>query len=157
MSNTTYQSGMFGMMFYKGTRPGIPGIYNRIVRAWDKGPFSHMEVVFSDGMAASSSFEDRGVRFKEIKFSNDRWEFVQLPTSLESMARQYFVDRAGKVKYDLLGNLHFIVGFISESKNKEFCSESGAASIGLQEPWRYTPNSLHRVVQRLSQWNTAYA
>ena len=48
--------------FYKGTRPGLQGIYSRAVRAIDRGPYSHCELVFSDGLSASASYIDGGVR-----------------------------------------------------------------------------------------------
>ena len=49
--------------FYKGTRPGWQGIYSRAVRVIDRGPYSHCELVFSDGLSASASYIDGGVRF----------------------------------------------------------------------------------------------
>lgn len=41
--------------FYKATRPGLQGIYSRAVRWIDRGPYSHSEPVFSDGLSASAS------------------------------------------------------------------------------------------------------
>lgn len=41
--------------FYKSTRPGWTGLYNRIIRWWERGDYSHCELIFSDGLAASSS------------------------------------------------------------------------------------------------------
>ena len=52
----------FSAAFYQGTRPGLPGLYNRLVRWLDRGEFSHCELVFGDGMSASASFMDHGVR-----------------------------------------------------------------------------------------------
>jgi hypothetical protein len=141
----------FGMMFYKGTRPGIPGIYNRFVRAWDSGPYSHVEVTFSDGWSASSSFEDKGVRFKLIDFDPAKWDFVSLPPEMEDEARTYFVERAGRVKYDLQGNFHFMIGFIPHANSREFCSESGAGCIKLEDSWRFTPNSLSVMARHISK------
>src|SRR3546814_7608950 len=40
------------------------GIYSRVTRLVDGGPYSHCELVFSDGLSASASFIDGGVRFK---------------------------------------------------------------------------------------------
>lgn len=42
--------------FYRGTRPGLQGIYSRAVRWIDRGPYSHSELVFSDGLSASEGF-----------------------------------------------------------------------------------------------------
>ena len=45
---------------YKGTLPGWRGWISRLVRFADRGPYSHCEVVFSDGMCASASWLDGG-------------------------------------------------------------------------------------------------
>lgn len=140
----------FGMMFYKSTRPGIPGLYNRIVRAWDKGQYSHVEVTFSNGESASASMEDKGVRFKDIEYDPSRWDFVPLPPYLEAEAREYFVEHDGK-KYDLQGNFHFVIGFIPDNPNRKFCSEAAVESIGLCEGWRYTPNNAYPVALAISE------
>ena len=52
--------------FYKATRPGWQGIYSRAVRWIDRGPYSHAELVFSDGLSASASYIDGGVRLKRM-------------------------------------------------------------------------------------------
>lgn len=135
----------FRVALYKGTRPGVPGIYNRAVRAWERGPYSHCEMIFSDGLAASSSFEDGGVRFKDIQFDTERWDFIGLPADLERSARDWFKDHEGE-GYNLMGNVNHIVGFIPGSKGKSFCSEAVAASLGVPEPWRYGPNALASIL-----------
>jgi hypothetical protein len=127
--------------FYRGTRPGLPGIYNRGVRWWTRSPYSHCELIFNDGMAASSSFMDGGVRFKRIDFDPEHWDFVDLPAHLEPTARAWFAAHAGQ-PYDLLGNLHFLLGPVADDKFKWFCSESIAAALGIADPWRYDPGVL---------------
>ncbi len=78
--------------FYKATRPGLQGIYSRAVRWIDRGPYSHAELVFSDGLSASASWMDGGVRFKRIDYDPERWDFVTLPDSLEPQARAWFAE-----------------------------------------------------------------
>ena len=63
---------------YKGKRGGTAGFFDAAVRWWTRGPYSHVELVFSDGMSASSSMRDGGVRFKEIEYHPDRWDFIEL-------------------------------------------------------------------------------
>lgn len=138
----------FQMAFYKGTRPGVAGVYNRAVRMWFKGKYSHVEVIFSDGMAASASFSDGGVRFKEIDFNDGKWDIIDLPPEWEAAARKYFEDHEGE-SYDILGNLHFIIGVIPEGRRKKFCSEACGAAIGIEDAWRYEPTALYYVVKRL--------
>lgn len=132
---------MMRAAFYSGTRPGLAGIYNRLVRWWTRSPYSHVELIFSTGHAASSSFADGGVRFKTINFDPTRWDFVDLPGHLERAAWEWFEEHRGQ-KYDLLGNLQFVIAPVREDKRKWFCSESVAAALGLPDPWRYDPGTL---------------
>lgn len=138
----------FRIAFYKGTRPGIAGIYNRGVRLWTRGPYSHVELIFSDGIAASASFADGGVRFKSIEFDPTHWDIIDLPAEWEASARAYFEAHEGE-KYDLLGNLHFVIGAVADSRDRKFCSEAVAGALDLGDPWRYEPNALFSAVTRL--------
>ncbi len=134
--------------FYKGTRPGLKGQYNRIVRLWERGPYSHCELIFSDGMSASSSFEDGGVRFKRIEFDPARWDFIELPWADEQKARDWFERNKGKA-YDLMGNVRFIADPLADGKDKWFCSESLAEALGIEDSWRYGPNALAAVLRSI--------
>lgn len=131
--------------FYKSTRPGWQGLYSRLVRWIDHGPYSHCELIFSDGLSASASYIDGGVRFKRIAFDPEHWDFIDLPTVLEPAARAWFEAHAGKC-YDVWGNVRFLLPWLSDSVDKWFCSEALAAAIGLREPWRYGPNGLAAVL-----------
>ena len=133
---------------YKSTRPGMAGLYNRAVRLWTRSAYSHAELIFSDGMAASSSFLDGGVRFKRIAFDPDHWDFVEIVGD-ENTVRQWFIDHEGKA-YDLIGNLGFVIGFIRDGADKWSCAESIAAALGYLESWRYSPAILHSVITHQS-------
>lgn len=132
--------------FYKGTRPGLAGIYSRGVRLWTRSPYSHAEIIFSDGMAASSSFIDGGVRFKHIKFEPAHWDFIEIDAD-EDAVRQWFAVHEGRA-YDLLGNLGFVIGFIRDGSDKWSCAESIADALGYPEPWRYSPAILYSVIKK---------
>jgi hypothetical protein len=140
----------FKVAFYKVNHTGIQGIYSRGVRLWTKTPYSHCELIFSDGMAASASFMDHGVRFKAIEFDPAKWDFIDLPDYLEAKARQWFKDHEGQ-PYDLLGNLHFVIGVVGDDKNKWFCSEAVAAALGIDKAWRYDPGDLYPILKRISE------
>lgn len=140
--------GAFQAALYRGTRPGIPGLYNRAVRGRGRGDYSHMELVFSDSQSASSSFADGGVRFKMIDYSADRWDFITLPPELEFRARVYFEARVG-TKYDLMGNVHLTFGFVSDSKDRLFCSEAVMEALGFKEAWRFEPNAAAVTLRRM--------
>jgi hypothetical protein len=131
--------------FYKATRPGLAGIYNRLVRWWCRGPYSHCELVFSDGMAASASFFDGGVRTKRIDFDGERWDFVDLHGFDEAAARAWFDGHDGAA-YDLIGDLGFVARPIQGGKRNWFCSEAVFAALGFADGWRFDPNSLHAVL-----------
>lgn len=132
--------------FYKSTRPGLAGLYNRLVRWWERGPYSHCELIFSDGLAASSSYMDGGVRFKRIVFNPDNWDFIELPENFdESAARAWFVEHEGE-PYDLRGNLSFALDFIPNDPSKSFCSKALGAALGIIESWRLGPNGLAAVL-----------
>mgnify|MGYP000656187073 CR=1 FL=1 len=147
--------------FYKGTRPGVAGLYNRLGRFLDRGPYSHCELLFSDGASASSSFLDGGVRFKAIGYSSENcWDFFELTQVLrsavalqaaESRARGWFVDHMG-LPYDVWGNIRFACGFARDSADAWFCSEAVAAALGFADPFRYGPNGLH---SHLQDWQWA--
>ena len=140
----------FRAAFYKGVHAGIPGIYNRGVRWWTRSVYSHVELVFSSGHCASSSYMDGGVRFKVIDFDPDLWEFVELPKCLEKAAFQWFIDHRGQ-PYDLLGNLHFVVAPVGDNKRKWFCSEAVAAALGILDSSRYDPGTLHSTLRFANQ------
>lgn len=133
--------------FYKGTRPGLQGIYSRAVRLIDCGPYSHVELVFSDGLSASASYIDGGVRFKDVDYSKhpDHWDFMTLPDELEDCARDWFERNLG-APYDLMGNVRFVVPLLPDSETGFFCSEAMAAALKLREPWRLGPNGLAAVL-----------
>lgn len=143
---------MLRLAFYTGTRPGIAGLYNRFVRWWESGPCSHVELIFSDDVAASASMADGGVRFKRIAFDPDHWEIIDLGHLFdEDDARQWFLSRVNeKAGYDLLGQLHFLFAPIHGDKSRYWCSEAVAAALGMREPWRYGPNLLKLVIEELT-------
>jgi hypothetical protein len=146
----------FQAAFYRGTHAGAPGIYNRLVRWWTRSPYSHVELIFRDGgpaqpsRAASSSFMDGGVRFKEIEFDPALWDLVALPDHLAASARTWFDVHEGDA-YDLLGNVHFVLAPIGDDKRKWFCSEAVAAALGMPEPARFDPGTLYAALSFFNQ------
>ena len=127
------------LALYKETRPGLQGLYSRLTRFIDRGPYSHCELVFSDGMSASASYIDGGVRFKRIQYTANHWDFIELPEALEPQARIWFQAHSGD-PYDLWGNVRFLFGFAHDSQSAWFCSEAVMAALGFAEPYRYGPS-----------------
>jgi len=124
---------------------------DRLIKWWDAGPYSHCEVVFSDGLWASASLMDNmKVRGKHINPSKGSWDYLELPASYELAARNFFARTEG-ADYDLFGLLHFVIAPIQGSKDKYWCSEWVAEALGLQEPWRYGPNGLYHMLCALKE------
>lgn len=136
--------------FYRGTRPGLQGIYSRVVRAIDRGPYSHCELVFSDGLSGSASYIDGGVRFKDIDYSQhpEHWDFMALPGELEDYARSWFEFNMG-LPYDLPGNVRFVLPWVRDSDAGWFCSEAFGAALRWREPWRNGPNGAAALVRTM--------
>jgi hypothetical protein len=124
------------------------GFYNRLVRLVEGGPYSHCELIFADGVAASASYRDGGVRFKQIDFKPENWDILILPKRLEGPAREWFIDHNG-LPYDLWGNVRFVFGMVPHCKNKWFCSEAIGAALGYSDSWRFGPNALFDIVLNL--------
>lgn len=146
----------FSAAFYRATRPGLQGIYSHAVRVVDRGPYSHCELMFSDGLSGSASFIDGGVRIKAIDYNPDHWDFIDLPPELETPARKWFEQHRGE-PYDLSGNLRFVCWMVRESPNGWFCNEAMGAALGHLEPWRIGPNGLAAVLRSMYQQQPASA
>lgn len=126
--------------FYDGTRPGLPGVINRVGRFFSGGPASHTEIVFSDGMSGSS--EPRlGIRLKHISYTSGNWFFVPLPESYsERRSRDWYETLQGEMGYDYLGTMRFGLTLLGQSPTRAFCTESNLLSVGFTEAWRFCPN-----------------
>ena len=132
---------------YKGTRPGLAGLFNIAVRWWLGGKYSHTELVFSDGVSASSSWLDGGVRYRLITFDPAKWDLIEIDGD-EQAARQWFKDHAGD-GFDIVGLFGFVWRRSTQNRARWFCSESVAASLGFLEPHRFDPCSLPCVFKRV--------
>jgi hypothetical protein len=135
--------------FYKGTRPGLQGVFNRSVRWWTNGPYSHCEAVLftkKDGysVCASSSKMDGGVRVKLIKLNPNHWDLIEVDVEPD-IAAKWFYDRLGKA-YDTLGLFGFVWRRADGHKDKYVCSEAVSASLGFKESWRLDPNTFAAVL-----------
>lgn len=129
--------------FYKGATT----LFDKAACMWDKGPYSHMEIVLDDGTCMSSSFRDGGVRTKNITFNAGKWDFIVLPPEFsESYVKDYFA-KYKNAKYDLLGTFGFVIGPF-QCEDKQFCSEFCMGALGYDEAWRYTPNTAFSVLYR---------
>lgn len=133
--------------FYKGkTR-----LFNKLVRWWTRGPYSHVEIVFSDGLSYSSSYIDGGVRSKRIRFDERLWDFVQLDDQLDESTIRMRAEKMIGSGFDVMGLFGFIMRRVSHSKNRLFCSEFVMRCLGYSDPWRFDPNTAYSVILRARQ------
>jgi hypothetical protein len=136
--------------FFKGRHPGYKGLFGVLVKWWTRGDFSHVELVVEDrgtsGVCWSSTFLDHGVRRAVVDFTPGDWIFVDIPTTAEqdAAALAWFEQHAGE-PYDVRGLFGFVLRRIPGEKGKWFCSESVAAALGVEDPWRFDPATFYRV------------
>lgn len=131
------------LAFYKGKKR----LFNKLVSWWTRGPYSHCELLFSDGTSASSSFIDGGVRYKRILYNDSNWDFIELgPQFNEAQARLWFDSHLG-CKYDVVGLVGFVFRRVADDRNKYFCNESILNALGFYDAWRFDPNSTYFLVK----------
>jgi hypothetical protein len=134
----------FKIAFFKGEGSLKARLFGYVVRWWDRGHYSHCELIFSDGLSGTAF--SGGVVLRQRTFSDGEWDYIDLPTHLESAARKWFQDHEGK-SYDYVGLLRFVFGFLSPSRDKWFCSRACADALGLMDGWRESPNGLYSEIR----------
>ena len=135
------------VIFYKGRKR----LFDRAVADWTRGKYSHCEAVvaeFPDGSVTcwSASFMDKGIRPKTMILNPDNWDTLEIEADV-TQVQAWFASRNGTA-YDWWGLMGFIFRPIKGSDVKQFCSGALAASVGLPEPWRFDPNTLHAVFSK---------
>ena len=161
------------LALYKGRKSGIgigaltARLQDWLVRRATGGIYSHCEIavldeinqypahiVQSDGGPApimyacfSASARDGGVRAKIMPLPSEKWDLIELPTTI---LRYLYADYMGThgSGYDWLGILSFPLGRYSacfQRRGKWFCSEWCAHVLGYGEPHRISPNTLTKL------------
>lgn len=135
---------------YTGTRPGFAGLFNRLCRWWLHGPYSHSELVFSDGMCASCSWLDGGARLKRIEFEPARWDLVEIDATpeQEAMARalveQSIASPAHRPRYSLMLLAAFAIPPLRRllGPRDQVCSTYIAWALGIPSYMQHDPCEL---------------
>ena len=141
------------LAFYKASKGRL---LDKAINLWTGlYGYSHVEIIFSNGEAFSSSPREGHTRFKNIKFSNNKWEIIDLDIPKEKEEQIYLIAKKleGK-RYDWKGIfLHQfigrIIGWITgdysidkfQDKNKWWCSEITSFLLGLHN-YRIHPNKM---------------
>lgn len=120
------------------------------------GPYSHCELVFSDGACFSSSARDGGVRFKNILLGG-HWVVIMLPMLrvMEDSVRLWSEACVG-AGYDWRGMFGAAVHLPGGDAKRWFCSEICIAAlqrgyceqVGTIRASAYSPNALERLLMR---------
>ncbi|MDP1887948.1 hypothetical protein [Polaromonas sp.] len=129
--------------FYKGTSR----LFNRAVSWWQRGPYSHCELVTGylgeQAICYSASFQDGGVRRKVMALDADHWDMVNIELSdFDAFAAEYWFRKHAGEGYDLAGLVGFVWGPWAHRPDKWFCNEAVGTALGLQDAWRLCPNGL---------------
>lgn len=136
---------------YIGNRPGVQGLFNRAVRAGLRIPYSHNELVFSDGMSGSCSFIDKGLRLKCINFDDGKWVLQEVDPNRfsELQAREWFEREASlpvsdRIRYSipLLFTYPFPYLPIRIGEREEVCCTAIARALGIEQHRKYDPHEL---------------
>jgi len=151
------------LAFYNANARSSEGnghLLDRLIGLWTRGPFSHVEIAFSDGSPAgyrtcfSSSPRDGGCRFKSIDLTDGKWELVPLSACMtdELKVGDWCKAQAGK-GYDWPGIFGFVCWpFVRQDPRRWYCSEVCVAAlqqIGMfpgVSAWRVSPNRLYKMV-----------
>lgn len=143
------------LAFYKAFCPNAT-LLDKTIAITTFGKYSHVEVVFSDGMSFSISPREKVCRFKRIDFNPDNWEFVELDTTkkeenyIRAMAYN-FLD----CTYDYIGAITSATPICLQVNSQMFCSELSTELIRnsqaykrLKDGCRYSPNELYKLLKK---------
>jgi hypothetical protein len=142
---------MMKLMFYWG-----PGDWvSNVIRFVTRGPYSHVEIQFTDGCRFFSS--GHGL-YTGVRMINDRkvydkyWDQVLIPaTELQERAAQRFIFHLLGFPFDLRAMIYFLIPFLERRKRSRYCSavvldvlqESLGMFPGVHA--KISPNGLHRL------------
>lgn len=143
---------MITLAFYKGRGTSWKSrAKDWAIRFATGGQYSHVELIEGSAdfdtvqICLSSSGRDGGVREKRMKLDPAKWDLVELRVDAEGPAT-FIRNKIGR-RYDypaLIFSQFFALG--RHNPDRWFCSEIVAASLGLDQPHRLSPQMLFEVV-----------
>lgn len=88
------------------------------------GPYSHVELVFSDGRCFSASGHDGVARWK-VQDLSTAWDFVSIPgvTVEQETTAAAFVDPLHGTRFDYMAIYSFVLPFLPDDPARWYCSE----------------------------------
>ena len=115
--------------------------YDKVICLATFSKYSHCEIVFSDGMCASASCRDDGIRFKKIDLE-EKWVVFDLLSQFDEAAIKYWFNLHDSDKYDYLGAFGSVLNIDSTSDSKKYCSYACATVLGIDPI--ITPGALYK-------------
>src|SRR5580658_3166705 len=113
---------MIKLLFYHG--PG--DLVGKIIRLVTRGPYSHVELQFSDGCRFFSSGHGpyQGVRMIcDRKIYDQYWDTILLPTTWEQeKTAEEFIFHLIGLPFDLRGMVSFLVPVLDRHRRAAYCS-----------------------------------
>lgn len=141
---------MMQIAFYKGEGR----LFDKLIRWWTGGKYSHCELVFSDNTWFSADAWENKVRYTSFDYNVTNWDFVTLTlNSKEELGVRAWCDSKVGKKYDWLGVVLCQVLKVGiENPDRYWCSEVCARAlqwVGKLPQVKATslsPEGLHKVL-----------
>lgn len=127
-------------------------IADRVIAVATVGKYSHVEMIFDDGISFSISGRDKGSRYKDIKYTDAQWDIIDLnmDQEQEDIIRQTIDREYLNLQYDYIGALTSPLPFCIQKSSKIFCSELTVNLLRMFPEYdffkrgcQYSPNALH--------------
>jgi hypothetical protein len=136
-------------------RKAEPSLSSKIIRWWIKSPYSHCELVFSNGLTFSAYIEEYRTCFKNKEHLDSEWDYITLPMSIENEYKIYqFCLKETDCKYDIIGLVFTqIIPLSFENPYWWFCSEVCTAALQANNmllgivPHETDPGELYKLVK----------
>lgn len=130
-------------------------IFEKLICWWTKGPYCHVEIKI-DNIFYWSDMAQGGVGYTQNRYSDSRpYDAYTLSGYDPILTRLWFENHLGE-KYDFLGLLGFVFPWKIENKNRWFCSEVIAASLGIKKSHTYSPTSLFSYLTKFGRLKKNY-
>ena len=115
-----------------------------VIKLFTLSHWSHVAILDDEGYIFDSTLLSgvRRIHFDEWKEHYRELDFTIFPVKDRKKAYEFLSSQVGK-GYDALGIFSFILRKNYEDKNKYFCSELVAQTVGVKyKPWRLSPQFL---------------
>ena len=130
------------LAFYKAKHGTL---VDKIIAKVTDSEYSHVEIVFSNGISYSASPRDKGVRFKEIDMETGKWDLYKIDRQFDEELLKIHLKKFEGQPYDVLGAIGSGFGIPLYSPHKKFCSLI-MAWIFCLEDINQNPESLRRIL-----------